>query len=255
MRTTVKVTLAALALIGVAAAIAACTDAQAGESAGNAELERDLELASAATIALAGRAVDSANLSSLETKPASAAEKSKVVKRGAGSRAVRSNAPTMRATPEPVPAASDSEGEALAEQESAAESEPVAIVPVPVPVVVPSAPAGDYGSGGGIFGSGGGRIGGGGTGVVIRGGGVDGDNCELHRRPRGNRGPVYVPAIPTSRPTIASAGPSRGAFGGGSRNTGTVSRRPQPSSATPREPRATSRPGRASDPRAARRGL
>ncbi|HET9452874.1 MAG TPA: hypothetical protein VFO66_01220 [Gemmatimonadaceae bacterium] len=254
MRTAVKVTLAAIALIGVAGAIAACSDAQAGESAGNTELQRDLELASAATIALAGRAVDSANLSSLETRPISAPEKATVVKRGAGPRAVRSKAPTVRSAPDPVPAASEGEGEALAESEAPAESEPVAIVPVPAPVVGPTAPAGDYGSGGGIFGSGGGRIGGGGGGVVIRGGGVDGDNCELHRRPRGNRGPIYVPAVPTSRPTTVSTG-TRGGFGGGTRNTGTVSRRPEPSSASPRAPRETSRPGRATDPRAARRGL
>lgn len=254
MRTSVKVTLAALALIGVAGAIAACSDAQAGESAGNTELQRDLELASAATIALAGRAVDSANLSLLETKPSSAPEKATVVKRGAGPRAVRSSTPTVRSAPDPVPAAFDGEGEALAESAAPAESDPVAIVPVPAPVVGPTAPAGDYGSGGGIFGSGGGRIGGGGGGVVIRGGGVDGDNCELHRRPRGNRGPIYVPAVPTSRPTTVSTG-TRGGFGGGTRSTGTVSRRPEPSSASPRVPRQTSRPGRATDPRAARRGL
>lgn len=254
MRTSVKVALAALALIGVAGAIAACSDAQAGESAGNTELQRDLELASAATLALAGRAVDSANLSSLETKPASAPATATVVKKGAGPRAVRSKTPTVRSAPDPVPAASEVEGEALAESEAPAESEPVAIVPVPAPVVGPTAPAGDYGTGGGIFGSGGGRIGGGGVGVVIRGGGVDGDNCELHRRPRGNRGPIYVPAVPTSRPTTVSTG-TRGGFGGGTRNTGTVSRRPEPSSASPRVPRETSRPGRATDPRVTRRGL
>lgn len=255
MRTTVRVALAALTLIGIAGAIAACSDARADGSAANSDLERDLELASAATLALAGRAVDSANLSSLETKPASAPETSRVVKRGAGPRAVRSTTPTVRATPDPVPAAADGEGEALAESAAASESEPVAVVPVPAPVVIPAgAPAGDYGSGGGIFGPGSGRIGGGGTGVVIRGGGVDGDNCELHRRPRGTRGPVYVPVVPTSRPTTAT-GPSRGGFGGGTRNTGTVSRRPEPSAATPRVPRETSRPGRASDPRAGRRGL
>lgn len=254
MRTSVKVTLAALAFIGVAGAIAACSDAQADESAGNTELQRDLELASAATLALAGRAVDSANFASIETKPASAPEKATVVKKGAGSRAVRSKTPTVRSAPDPVPAASEVEGEALAESEAPAESEPVAIVPVPAPVVGPTAPAGDYGSGGGIFGSGGGRIGGGGVGVVIRGGGVDGDNCELHRRPRGNRGPIYVPAVPTPRPTTVATG-TRGGFGGGTRNTGTVSRRPEPSSASPRVPRETSRPGRSTDPRATRRGL
>lgn len=253
MRTSIKVTLASLALIVIAGAIAACSDARASESVKDADLSRDLELASAATLALAGRAVDSANLASLETKPLSAPERATVVKRGAGSRAVRSKAPTVRATPEPEPAASEGEGESLAEVATLDESEPVAMVPLPAPVAIPaSGPAGDYGTGGGIFGPGDGRIGGGGSGVVIRGGGVDGDNCELHRRPRGgtSRGPIYVPVVPTtSRPTAVNR-PSRG--GGisiGSRNPGSGSRRPASGSSAPGTPRE--RP----DPRSSRRGL
>lgn len=249
MRAAVKVTLASLALIGIAGAIAACADAGASQSPGNAELERDLELASAATMSLASRAVDSANLASLETKPASAPEKASIVKRGAGSRAIRSSTPSVRATPDPVVAAAEGAGEALSENVATAETEPVAVVPLPTPASIPaSAPAGDYGSGGGIFGSGGGRIGGGNGGVVIRGGGVDGDNCELHRRPRGNRGPVYVPAVPTSRPTTVSSAPTRRGFPVMRPNT--ENRRPA-TSATPRE---SERPARI-DPRAARRGL
>ena len=252
MRTVVKVTFASLALIGIAGAIAACTDARATETTKDAELSRDLELASAQTLALAGRVVDSANLASLETKPASAPEAARVVTRGAGPKAVRSKAPTVRATPEPVPAAAEGEGDSMAEEASLAESEPVAVVPLPAPVAIPSAPAGDYGSGGGIVGSGGGRIGTGGGGVVIRGGGVHGDNCELHRRPRGGtRGPVYVPAtiIPSSRPTTTSA-PSRGGSIG--RNPEPVSRRPETVNSSPREPRA---PRQRPDPRATRRGM
>jgi hypothetical protein len=248
MRTTVKVTLTALALIGIAGAIAACTDARATETAKDADLSRDLELASAATMALAGRAVDSANLASLETKPTSAPDAANVVKRGAGSKSVRSTTPTVRATPQPEPAAVEGEGESFAEEMAANESEPVAILPVPAPVPA-AAPAGDYGAGGGIFGGGDGRSGSGGGIVVIRGGGVDGDNCELHRRPRGGtRGPVYVPAVPTSQPSVGRT-PSRGGISIGSRNPGTVSRRPETVSSAPRTPRE--RP----DPRAARRGL
>ena len=251
MRTSIKVTLASLALIGIAGAIAACSDARATETAKDADLSRDLELASAATLALAGRGVDSANLATLETRPSSAPEQASVVRRGAGPKAVRSKAPTVRATPDPEPAASEGEGESLAEELAMDESEPVAVVPVPAPVVIPaSAPAGDYGSGGGIFGPGDGRIGGGGGGVVIRGGGVDGDNCELHRRGgRTSRGPIYVPVIPTtSRPATAST-PSRGGISIGSRNPGATSRRPESVSSSPRAPRE--RP----DPRSSRRGL
>ena len=84
MRTVVKLTLGSIALIAVAGAIAACSDARATETSTDADLSRDLELASAQTLALAGRGVDSANLASLETKPLSAPEAAPVVKRGAG---------------------------------------------------------------------------------------------------------------------------------------------------------------------------
>lgn len=248
MRTTVKVTLASLALIGLAGAIAACSDARATDTTKDADLSRDLELASAATMALAGRAVDSANLASLETKPLTAPEASSVVKRGAGTKAMRSASPTVRAIPVSQPAAVEGEGESFAEEASAAESGPVAVLPIPAPVATPaSAPAGDYGSGGGIvFGDGSGR-GGSGGGVVIRGGGVDGDNCELHRRrPRGGtRSPVYVPATIIPAPTPS---PSRGTVGIGSRNPGRTER-PQPVSSSPRPARERA------DPRTARRGL
>jgi hypothetical protein len=253
MRTTVKVTLASLALLGIAGAIAACSDARASESVTDSELSRDL---ASASITLAGRAVDSANLATLETKPASAPEKAPVVKRAAGPKAVRSAQPTVRATPAEEEAASElSESESLSEGAMPEISEPVAVLPVPAPVVVPtSAPAGDYGSGGGIFGDGNGRIGGGGTGVVIRGGGVDGDNCELHRRPRGTRGPIYVPVVPSTRPATATR-PSREGISIGSRNPGTVvNRRPSTTTTTARPATQSARPPRM-DPRTARRGL
>jgi hypothetical protein len=89
--------------------------------------------------------------------------------------------------------------ESLEEVETMAEApspeisnEPAAVVPRPAPVPVVGAGEGDYGTG--SSGGGGGIIG-----VVIRGGGVDGDNCELHRRGRGGvagRGPIYVPRPP-----------------------------------------------------------
>lgn len=257
MRTSVRFALASLSLVAIAGTIAACSDARATESV-DAEIKRDLELASATTLALAGRSVDSANLSSLETKPASAPVQARVVKRAAGPRAVRSSAPTVRATLDEVPAAAEMEGESLADAAAPETAEPVATIPMPAPVVTP---AGDYGSGGGMFGDGGGRIGGGGGlgGVVIRGGGVDGDNCELHRRGRGTRGPIYVPA-PRTQPTTVSTRPPREGVSVGSRNPGTVSRRPATSVARPT--RSVSRPapsvpvvpGRGA-PRVSRRGL
>jgi len=254
MRTAIKVTLASLSLIGIAGAIAACSDAAASDTAKDADLTRDLELASAATMALAGRGVDSANLSSLETTPRSAQKAASVVKPGAGTKALRSTTPTVRATPAPEPAAAQGDGESLAEEATVAESGPVAVLPLPAPVAGPAS-AGDYGSGGGIVIGGGSGRGGSGVGVVIRGGGVDGDNCELHRRPRGGtRSPVYVPAtrsptyIPATVIPAPTPSPSRGTVGVGSRNPGR-DERPQSVSSSPREPRERV------DARGARRGL
>ncbi|MGH7677319.1 MAG: hypothetical protein ACRENU_02555 [Gemmatimonadaceae bacterium] len=194
MITRTKVSIAALAL---ATGLAACADK--GSTSAEQDLQRDLQLATASTMNLATPRVDSSLLNSMETKPAATPQPAPTVRRGAGSRAVRSEAPTVLATPDVDVAAVAESNEAEAESIAPApeSSEPVAVAPRPAPVVIPA--SGDYGtgSGGGIFG------GGSGTGVVIRGGGVDGDNCELHRRPRGvptSRGPVYVP---TSIPQTA----------------------------------------------------
>lgn len=217
MRTTMKLsisTLAVFALFALATGIAACSDARATETAQADELKRDLELASATTMKLAGPAVNPALLNTMETQPMSAPTPATSVKRGAGTRAVRSNAPTVLAAPESEAADETSvELEALASAPMPDVSEPVAVAPRPTApeVIATSLPAGDYGTGsggGGVFGGGGGR-----GGVVIRGGGVHGDNCELHRRPRGttSRGPVYVPSVPiASQPTVSRPGLGRG---------------------------------------------
>ena len=190
MITRTKVSIAALAL---ATGLVACADK--GSTSAEQDLQRDLQLATASTMNLATPRVDSSLLNSMETKPAATPQPAPTVRRGAGPRAVRSEAPTVLATPDVDVAAVEESNEAQAESIAPApeSNEPVAVAPRPAPVVIPA--SGDYGtgSGGGIFG------GGSGTGVVIRGGGVDGDNCDLHRRPRGgvtSRGPVYVPGIP-----------------------------------------------------------
>lgn len=191
MRTTIKLTFAALAVAGVAG----CGDARATDAA-QEDLKRDLQLASSATMNLVAPPVDSALLTSMESKPNGAPAPATVVKRGAGTRAVRSHTPTVRATPVVEVAALDASNEVMSESEAPApeNAEPVAVAPRPAP------PAGDYGTGinGGGVGAGGGS---GGSGVVIRGGGVDGDNCDLHRRRPGGvfgggggyGGPIYIP--------------------------------------------------------------
>lgn len=179
-----------LALLSIATAIAACADASA--NANQDELNRDLELASATTMKLATPPVDSSLLSSMETKPIAAPAPAPVVKRGAGPRAVASESPTVEANPEEDVAAVEeeqTETETIAPAPAPESTEPVAVAPRPQPSIIQTGGAGDYGVGTG--GTGGSR-----GGVVLRGGGVDGDNC----RPRGRnggevvyRGPVYIP--------------------------------------------------------------
>jgi outer membrane receptor protein involved in Fe transport len=195
VRTSMKLSLVALTLT---TGMLACAEAPAAESR-NADLQRDIELASATTMNLAAPRVDSALLNAMETQPQGTPEVAKTVRRGAGSRAVRSETPTVRATPVVEVAELEESEEVQTESIAPAleeSSEPVAVAPRPAPAVIPTGGegGGDYGTsgtGGGIFGGGAGS-----GGVVIRGGGVDGDNCELHRRPRsrgGFGGPIMMP--------------------------------------------------------------
>lgn len=187
-----------LALLSIAIAITACADANANSA--QDELKRDLELASATTMKLATPPVDSALLTSMETKPINAPAPARVVKRGAGPRAVASEEPTVEATADEDVAAVEEEEvetETIAPAPAPEISEPIAVAPRPQPSIIQTGGAGDYGVGSG-------GMGGGTGGVVIRGGGVDGDNC----RPRGRnggpivyRGPVFIPQTVTPRGT------------------------------------------------------
>ena len=239
MRSTMKLSLASLAF---AAGVSACGDAKATEA--SSELARDLELASS-TVALAAPKVDSALLGNMETKPQATQEEAPVVKKGAGPRAVRSKTPTVRATPETEVAAAEEVQEEVEVMDIAPApeetSEPVAVGPRPQPVVLNTGGSGDYGAGnGGVYG--------GGVGVVIRGGGVDGDNCELHRRGgTRSRGPIWIPSPSTPRtsgtvvnfPTPRGSSPSIGSRTIGSR-MGSTSRGAVGSASTARD-RATAR--------------
>lgn len=213
MRKTMKLSIAALAL---ATGLAACHDGRTADASQD-EFKRDLQLASSMNLDLAGGRVDSSLLNSLETKPQGAQAPAPTVKKGAGTRAIRSEAPTVLATSESDVAADDEAGsvETMSESASETSNEPVAVAPRPAPIPMQTGGAGDYGTGssnGGVFG--------GGIGVVIRGGGVDGDHCEIHNG-RGGRtttrgGPVYVPNFP-GIPRSGGSGISIGA-----RRPGTV---------------------------------
>ena len=212
-------------------ALAACGDARANEASTD-ELKRDLELATATTLKLATPPVDSALLSAMETKPMRAPEPSTVVRRGAGNRAVQSRTPTVAAEMDTEAAAVDETQvtETVAEAPAPETSEPVAVAPRP-------APAGDYGTG--IMGGGVGTAGTG-TGVVLRGGGVDGDNCDLHRRGRRGGtvvGPVFIPQT-AGRPVGTTTGGTR--VSGGSMTGGRSPR--TETRTTSAAPASTSRP-------------
>lgn len=197
MRTTTK--LATLATTILAAGLVACGTSGKSDIAAKDDFKRDLRLASATNMNLASPKVDPALLT-LETAPRGAPQPTPTLKKAAGPKAVRSEAPTVEAAPEPEPAAVEEETPVATTEAPAPaleSTEPVAVAPRPAPVpAMPAggAGAGDYGSGGGVFG--------GGIGVVIRGGGVDGDRCEIHPRRRGPviyTSPVYVPRPFTPR--------------------------------------------------------
>jgi len=225
VRTTLKFSIAALSL---AAGIAACADARATDTVAQDDLKRDLELAAAATMNLATPKVDPSLLTLSETKPQSEPQKAATVKKGAGNRAVRSRTPTVRATPEvDVAAVDESEvTETVAEAPAPESNEPVAVAPRPTAVVIPTGGSGDYGTSGN-----GGIFGGGMGGVVIRGGGVDGDNCELHRTgARRGRGGIIITNPPIAGGNIIPVRMPGGIGSGGvarrSGSMGTMSRTP-----------------------------
>lgn len=207
-----------LGVAGVALVVARSRGASSDPLA--SDLRRDLELATSSVVL--PQAVPDANFA-LETAPPSAPEEAPVLRRApSGRRAVRSPAAHVHASPDATPAADDATqqvAEAPAPADTPAEpqagSEGVAL---PRPTSIPvSYPAEGRGNGpqvivedgevrGGTVGGGVGTILGPVFGVVIRGGGVDGDNCQEHDRRRGRRG-VYRPnpdgiAIGTRRPVI-----------------------------------------------------
>jgi hypothetical protein len=195
------------------------------------DFAKELEKADAAGIQLA-QAQSAKQFALSETVPEAKPEPKTITKRApTGAKAVRSKAPTVKAAPENVAADVVEEIPDLtvvAQSSGPTHTEaPVPSMPDPSPATSP-APAQDQGPilRGGV-GTGAGRNGGGigmGTaigvifGSVIRGGGVDGDNCD----PRGTRrGGSSV----TQRPDYGSnpsgmAGVRTGGWGGATATAG-----------------------------------
>lgn len=199
--------LSALALLAI---VAACAGGDGAAPAVDADLQRDLQLASTSSIALAPT---TANLTQLETAPPAAEIEAPTPKRAPeGPRRVRSEQPTEAAEPVTEVAAGTDAGSAeVAPRPVALESEPaeeaatdVAVaLPRPVPANIPVATTGTGNVGDGNVGTGRGTGGGGWGvwGVVMRGGGVGGvDDCEIHDRRNRGGGTIY------RRPPSSSGG-------------------------------------------------
>ena len=194
------------------------------------DFAKELERADAAGIQLA-QSQASKQFSLTETVAESKPQAKTVTKRStSGNKAVRSKAPTVKAAPENV--AADVVEEApditvMAQSSAPTHTEaPVPVMPEPSPAESP-APAQDQGpilrggSGAGSA-SGGGGIGMGTAigvifGSVIRGGVVDGDNCDPRGTHRGTRGPVNTTVQRPVYGTPSGVGGMRspGGWGGG----------------------------------------
>jgi hypothetical protein len=190
-------------VLATAVVVGVSRNGQGAAATSDGDLQQDLKLASATTLELAPAGQPLATVSSIEAPPASIPERTVRPKRSSsGSRAIRSRAPVVRATPEPeVAESTESQTSEVAELAAAPTEATVEAPagggvalprPTAIPVSYPGAGVGTAGGdtdAGGVYGGGGGGVYGGGT--VIRGGGVDGDHCQIHGGVFGRRPPIY----------------------------------------------------------------
>jgi hypothetical protein len=180
--------------IPLSLAVAACGRSDRTAAGSDADLQRDLKLASTTTMNLATPAVNPANFDRMETQPESAPRASTHLEKGADRKAVASKAPDLKASQIPQVATTEQvpQVQAVAVAPSAIPaSDPVATAPRPgsAPQLPGGAGNGEYG--GTRQGGGAGGVMGPGIGVIIRGGGLDGDHCEPHGG-RGTPG-IFLP--------------------------------------------------------------
>lgn len=182
-----------LLALALPVALASCGHADRAAARDDVDLQRDLKLAATSTIDLAAPRVNPANFDRLETAPQSELREAKRLRKSTGSKAAPSASPDLRATAIPEAVADDHvpQVETVAQAPAPIEnSDPVATVPRPSSAPQDPGKAGDGDGGprgqGGVFGGIGPIIG-----VVIRGGGVDGDHCEPHGP--GRTPGVYLP--------------------------------------------------------------
>ena len=186
----------------------------------SSDLERDMQLAASVGLELA--ASRNQVVSALETSNGTSVHKSPGVKRTPKAPPVIAAAPSVSNEPDADPVSSISEqptvdlgvAPAPAENEEVGPGPMVSARPTPVAVSFPSDGGAGHGSSGSGDGSGVGTVIGTIGGVVIRGGGVEHDDCIRHptggraRPPRGVHGPFPRPATRRPPPApIPVAGP------------------------------------------------
>jgi hypothetical protein len=193
-------------------AVACGRDSQRPTSAVKDDLKRDLQLASSPGLNLANQQ-RTANYALTETPELRSPTPARTIRKKPGPKAIRSDKPTVKGTPE----------ETVAAEAPSTQTETVEMAPAPLPttetVMAPSAPAvprptaipvsGPMGATGSGIGRGTDGPGDG-VGVIIRGGGIgDDDHCEPMGRRRGRNYPY--PRYPG---TVFNPSP-RGIYNGG----------------------------------------
>jgi hypothetical protein len=214
------------AVLATAVVVGVSRNGHSAAATSDGDLQRDLNLASSTTLELAPVGHALATISSIEAAPAATPERTVRPKRSSsGSRGIRSRAPLVRAAPEPEVAASAEESQTTEVTELAGAATQVTVEapaegggvalprPSAIPVAYPGSTGSDAGTVDGSGGSGGGIMGGI-FGTVIRGGGVDGDHCQIHGGRGGGR--IYTPPIYRQPRSITLGDRLRGSQASGS---------------------------------------
>lgn len=203
MRKTLMLVALPVAAVGVGAAILIATH---HPKKTNSAFDADLQSAQAASLELAQS--QTANKYALsEIAPESKPEPQKTLKKNNGPKAVRAKNPTVKAEAEPTPAAAETEAAATTTQaaptpapaQTTAQVNPTP-APTPAPAPQDEGPVLAGGTGVGRTGSTAGSGNGGGWGTVLgsilRGGVIDGDNCDPRGQPgrRTSGGPYGRPS-------------------------------------------------------------
>jgi hypothetical protein len=217
MRKTLMLVGIPVAVVGIAVAVAVAKYGSGTKPTD--KFAADLQQAQAAGLDLA-QAQGGTKYALTEIAPDSKPTPAKAVKQGNGTKAIRSKTPTVKAAPEPVAAEVVENVPETQVTQTAADPAPAEViapaVPRPVPQTTQSSGAdqgpilaGGTGRGTGRTGTDGGTGWGGIFGAIIRGGTVDGDNCDPRRgarrpqsgvyggNPNGGMGGMRMPTMPS----------------------------------------------------------